>query len=219
MIDKEPPPPKVKQRKYKSGFKSWYVRYKDLEKGEWVASSAIDNESDAYLKATQIRKEQMRAWRGEEPIREEDILLSELLIRFFRNREASLKQSSLSRYRIYEKNLNEFLNELYPNGIYCRKIKAVYLEECLEYLKRKGQNERTLNGQLRFLRALFNYAVQEDILEKNPARNIRKRKENDRAQPLKSWNRTQVDNILSTFLLIGQRFMSFTFTPGCVRWN
>ncbi|HEX05299.1 MAG TPA: hypothetical protein ENH10_09140 [Bacteroidetes bacterium] len=152
------------------------------------------------------------AWRG--ALLEEDKTLDELLEAFFRHRQHSLKPNSIVRYRIYERNLMEFMREAFPQVTHCRQVRKIYLEECLDHLAEAGQRNSTLNGQLRFLRALFNFAIKEGYLLTSPVKNINQRRDDKKAKPNKAWTPDQVDQILETLSPHWRQIHEFLYITG-----
>lgn len=195
MDIKKPEMPNIRERNYGSGKKIYFLDYFDPwenKRKRLVVGSRI---AYARQKASQLYSEMMDRWTGVPTIVNSDISIDSLLNSFFMFKENRSRQSTIVRYRIYERHFIKFMAESFPKVENVSGIKKAYLEEHLAEMFRKGKAPQTVNGQLKFLRAIFNFAVDEGYIRDNPARKIKYfplPKDNS----VEYWTKAEVDLIL-----------------------
>lgn len=93
-----------------------------------------------------------------------------------------VRNGTMGEYYSIMKYFLEWLSEQYPEIKSINEINSGVLREYIVYLKEKRFNERTqtvglspftINVRIRFLKTFFNTLFKEDIVNKNPVRNIK----------------------------------------------
>jgi len=97
--------------------------------------------------------------------------LIDLLLKSKDNRNA---KTTISKYRAGSVHLLNFFKTSFPSIKVLTQIKQVHLEAHLQDFLKNGHQESTANGQLRFLKVLFNYAVDAGHLKESPTRKIQR---------------------------------------------
>ncbi|MCB2211369.1 tyrosine-type recombinase/integrase [bacterium] len=213
-MNDRPKVPTIRQRTNPSGKKVWIIDYVDPETGERKRETIGTRKEDAERRKDHLYDEMMVQWRGDGVLLQDDITIEDLLTEFFRHKERSLKPKSKVRYRIYEKNFLDFMKAAFPQVTFCRQIQKIYLEECLDHLAQSGQKNGTVNGQLRWFRTLFNFAVRERRLLTSPAQHISGRPDDRKARPNKAWSPEQVEQILQKLNPHWRQIHEFLYLTG-----
>lgn len=213
-MNDRPKPPVVRQRTNPSGKKVWCVHYTDPETSRRKRPAIGTRKEDADRYANKLYDQMMVEWRGDGVLLQDDITIEDLLTEFFRDREHSLKPKSLVRYHIYERNFLDFMRDAFPQVALCRKIQKIYLEECLDHLADSGQKNGTVNGQLRWFRTLFNFAVRERRLLTSPAQHISGRPDDRKARANKAWSPEQAEQILQKLNPHWRQIHEFLYLTG-----
>lgn len=195
MDIKKPEMPNIREKTNPSGKNVYFLDYFDPWENKRKRTVVGTRKAHAGTKASQIYNEMMDRWTGVPNMENSNITIDDLLKSFFRYKENRSRKSTVVRYRIYENHFFEFLKENFPDLKYARDIKKAYLEEHLAVLFRQGKMPQTVNGQLKFIRAIFNFAVDEGYLSDNPARRIRYFPL-PKDKPVEFWTKEEVDEIL-----------------------
>ena len=163
--------PRIKKRTYPSGNVSWQVRY--MENGE-EKFRQFQKKTDAEKAVSVIHANQLKGKLGLPESATVELSLPDAVERLLRDKKERVAPATLSRYGIYSRHLTEFFDKYFPNVTGITQIKKTYLEEHLDQLKRDGLSSNTINGHIRFLKILFNYALAEELIKINPAAKLQK---------------------------------------------
>ena len=120
--------------------------------------------------------------------------LVDLLLKSITNRKA---KTTVSKYRSGGDHLLGFFKTNFPSVKRITQVKQLHLEEHLQDFLKSGHKESTTNGQLRFLKVLFNYAIDAGYLKESPAKKIQKFKEKKR-NTVKYWDEDELKQIFDT---------------------
>lgn len=173
MDTKKPEMPNIRERVNPSGKKQYFLDYYDPWEDKRKRPVVGSRIAHARQKASQLYNEMMDRWTGVPTIENNETSIDSVLNSFFVFKENRSRRSTVVRYRIYETHFVRFMAENFPAVVNVGEIKKTYLEEHLADMFRQGKAPQTVNGQLKFLRAIFNYAVDEGYISDNPAKKIR----------------------------------------------
>lgn len=105
-----------------------------------------------------------------------------------------VRERTMEDYHLLMGYFLEWLSDAYPNTQFIHEINTAIIREYIVYLKDEKFNERkqelglspfTINVRIRFLKAFFNALFKEEIINKNPVRNIKLMKvDEDKFEPL-----------------------------------
>lgn len=202
--------PRVVKRVYPSGNVSWQVRY--VENGE-EKFKHFQKKTDAEKAASVIHANQLKGTLGLPESATVEISLPDAIERLFRDKKERVAATTLSRYRIYARHLREFFKKYFPNIKLINQIKKTYLEEHLTQLKNDGISNNTINGHIRFLKILFNYAIAEEIIRNNPAAKIEKLKV-QKDGTVEYWEVEELKDIFATVVEHWRDPIQFLYLTG-----
>jgi len=120
--------------------------------------------------------------------------LVDLLLQSKTNRNA---KTTVSKYRAGSVHLLTFFKASFPSIKTITQIKQAHLETHLQEFIKDGHKESTANGQLRFIKILFNYAVDAGYLKENPAKKIQKFKVK-KSDTVEYWEEDELKQIFAT---------------------
>ena len=147
--------PNVRGRTLSSGKTTCFVDYVDVRMDERKRRAVGPRKADAQKKAKEIYDEMMARYVGEPEILRADTTVDDLVESFFRSREGRNAARSIRRYRIFAKHFTDFMSASFPKVHRANEVQRVYIEELLNKLRKDGQEPRTLNAELHFLKMLF----------------------------------------------------------------
>jgi integrase len=99
------------------------------------------------------------------------ISLSHLIDAFLNFKKNSIRPTSLKRYENYLTKYREVFNKLFPEVINdITFTKSIYIKRCMDYLLKEGWGKKTINGMRELVSSMFQYAIEEDYVKKNPVR-------------------------------------------------
>jgi site-specific recombinase XerD len=104
--------------------------------------------------------------------------------------------TTISKYRAGTDHLLSFFKNSFPSLKAISRIKQVHLEEHIQDYKRSGHQNSTVNGQIRLLKILFNFAVDSGYLNESPARKLQKYQV-ENADKVEFWSKVEVVRILA----------------------
>ena len=117
-----------------------------------------------------------------------------LLLESKTNRSA---KTTVSKYRAGSVHLLNFFKAKFPSIKTITQIKQAHLEAHLQEFLEDGHKESTTNGQLRFIRILFNYAIDAGYLKESPVKKIKKFKVK-KADTVEYWEEDELRKIFAT---------------------
>jgi len=202
--------PRIKKRTYPSGNVSWQVRY--MENGE-EKFRQFQKKTDAEKAVSVIHANQLKGKLGLPESSKVALSLSDTIEQLFRDKKERVATSTLSRYNIYARHLQEFLAKYFPNINQINQIKKTYLEEHLAQLKRDGISNNTINGHIRFLKILFNYAIAEELIRINPAAKLQKLKV-QKDGTVEYWEVEELKDIFATVVEHWRDPIQFLYLTG-----
>jgi len=202
--------PRIVKRVYPSGNVAWQVRY--VENGE-EKFKHFQKKTDAEKAVSVIHANQLKGTLGLPESATVEISLSDAIERLFRDKKERVAPSTLSRYNIYARHLREFFEKYFPNIKLLNQIKKTYLEEHLSQLKREGISSNTINGHIRFLKILFNYAVAEELIRANPTAKLQKFKVQKDGN-VEYWEEDELKDIFATVIEHWRDPIQFLYLTG-----
>lgn len=92
--------------------------------------------------------------------------------------DRKFKNTTKANIRNYQTLLGEFVNYCIERGLLnVNDITHTHIKNYLVWCQEKGNNATTINTKLLRIRAFFNYLVEEEIIKNNPAKKIKRLKE------------------------------------------
>ncbi|RPH93607.1 hypothetical protein EHM69_09785 [candidate division KSB1 bacterium] len=179
---KRPHVPSVRSRTYPSGEKVYFVDYFDFDKNKRMREVVGVRKAEADKRAAEIYQRHKDQYLGVAEPTVNDISLVDLIESYFRSKEGRVAPATIKRYRHHVAHLIAFLDKNFPKVKNVRVIRKVYIEELLNALRTHGMEPKTLNAQLQFTKAIFNFAEQEGFLLENPVKRIKPFRETKQAQ-------------------------------------
>jgi integrase len=99
------------------------------------------------------------------------ISLSSLIDEFLDFKKYSIRSTSYKRYENYFNKFREVFHILFPEiETDISLIKSNYIKRCMDYIVKEGWGRKTANGMRELVSSMFNYAMEEGYIEKNPVR-------------------------------------------------
>ena len=136
--------------------------------------------------------------------------LVDLMLKSKANRNAD---TTISKYRAGTDHLLKFFKSNFPSLKAISRIKQVHLEEHIQDYKRSGHQNSTVNGQIRLLKILFNFAVESGYLKESPARKLQKYKVVN-ADKVEFWSKEEVVRILAEVKPCWRDHFEFLYHTG-----
>ena len=84
----------------------------------------------------------------------------------------------------YATDLRIFAGLCHDHGVNLLNVKRPHLETFVRWMEQDGRMPTTINRRLSTLSSFYKYCQLEDILDKNPALNVRRRKVHDESRTL-----------------------------------
>lgn len=153
----------------------FYVNY--TLHGRRVRKSLGTNERDAEL---YFRELQYRLFRGDIRPPRPQIPIDYLIDRYLQNCDGRIAPSTVIRYRSALHYFREFIT-VYSPVQFVDQVTRIMLQEYVDFRLNKPKRPKgnTVNQELTIIRAMFNFAVDSEYIEINPARRIKMLKTND----------------------------------------
>ena len=138
------------------------------------------NKRDAELLQAHIQSELTLGNYGIVLNQRKSASLETLAEEFFTSKKNIIRNSTFSRYTDYITKFKWFFEEYFQlasNDI--RNIKTIYIKECIDYLLEKEITNgkpwarKTVNGFIKLIRSIFQFAVKQEYCDKNPASDIK----------------------------------------------
>jgi len=213
MEIKKPEMPNIRERANPSGKKNYFLDYFDPWENKRKRIVIGHRIAHARQKASQLYSEMMDRWTGVPTKQITEMSLVDLIVMFSREKQDRTRPSTVSRYSIYAEHLKAFMEKYFPDLKNVLEIKKIYLEEHLSDLFKQGKKPKTVNGHLQFLRALFNYALEEGLILDNPAKKI-KRFPIPKDIQVEYWTKEEIQDILKTVHPHYRDHFSFFYVTG-----
>jgi len=192
----------------------YFIDYWDEDRNKRVREVVGTRKADAEKRAAQIYKDMMSQYLGEPSRKIAELSLHDLVETFFRSKEGRVAPGTVRRYRYHAKDLMEFVAKHFPSVEHVRGIRKIYIEELLEALRKSQREPKTLNALLQFVKALFNFAMQEGYVTENPAQRIKPFREPKQAQAVPFWSVDEVRLILENVKPAWRDAFEFLYHTG-----
>ncbi|MCB9369600.1 MAG: site-specific integrase [Calditrichaeota bacterium] len=211
---KKPTMPNVRSRTLLSGKITYFLDYVDILTDTRKRLAVGSRKSDAHKKAKDIYDQMMARFVGEPNVLRSEVGLDDLIESFFRGREGRNAVRTIKRYRVFAGHFQDFMAANFKKVHRASEVQRVYLEELLSALSKAGQEARTLNAELHFLKMLFKYAVEEGFVADNPAQRIKPFRETKKAESVQFWSEDEVRKILATVRSHWRPIFEFLYLTG-----
>ncbi|GBE29526.1 MAG TPA: hypothetical protein ENH10_03225 [Bacteroidetes bacterium] len=193
----QPYPPNVRKRTNPKGKTAYYIDYFDPFKEERVRETVGTRKDLAQQKAVQVYNELMAKWNGvPEPVEVVDVLLTDLANRFLADKQIRTRSSTYRRYRAPANNFVQFMKDSFPKITNAGQVTKAQIDEYLTHRHSMKMAAATLNMELRAIKAMFNYAIEQGWVEENPAKKIKIFNAPEGAGKPDFWTQKQVTKIL-----------------------
>ena len=93
--------------------------------------------------------------------------------------ELEITNTSKETIRVYKNSLKIF-SEFIKEDTDVKKIKSYDIKSFQQFNKARGLKQKTLNAYISALRGMFNYRIDEQIIENNPAMAVKLQKAKDK---------------------------------------
>jgi len=204
--------PKIRTRKNRQGKTVYFLDYYDVN-GDRQRVSIGTRRSDAEKAVAEITHNRLHHKLGIPQAAGSGISLEELVEQFYRSKKNHLAYNTERSYRNCTKRLLVFFKKRFPRVKTIDKITKAYLEELLLELHSEKKTSATVNTHLLVLKLLFNYAVDEDLLENSPARKLQPYKlQRDKRMPY--WKTSEIQRILEAVNPYWRDHFEFLFYTG-----
>jgi integrase len=101
--------------------------------------------------------------------KQKPISLNILIDEFLDFKKNSIRSTSYKRYQNYIKKFHDYFNDFFPDVVQdIGMIRGLYIKKCMDYLIKGNWSKKTINGMRELVSSMFNYAIQEGYIEKNP---------------------------------------------------
>lgn len=211
---KKPTIPNVRSRTLPSGKTTYFLDYVDIVTDERKRLTVGSRKADAQKKAKEIYDTMMARFVGEPETLRSETTIDDLVASFFRSREGRNSQRTIRRYQIFASHFQEFMANHFSKVKRASEIRRVYLEELLSHLAKVGQEPRTLNAELNFLKMLFKYGIEENFVLDSPAQRIKPFRETKKAEAVRFWSEDEVRAILATVRPHWKSIFEFLYQTG-----
>jgi integrase len=139
--------------------------------------------------------------------------LESLIDQFITSKIRRTSKSTQSRYRIYATHLLEFFKDNFPRIKGIDQITRAQLHEHILALEQEGKANKTLNGQIQFVRSLFILALEEEYIAISPAAKLKAYPERKDERP-PFWTEDEVVRILETSKAAWRDMYEFLYHTG-----
>lgn len=202
--------PVVRQRKNPSGAIVYYLDY--MIDGQRFRETIGPRKDLAEKRAAKIFTDLQNAQAGQKPLQEAPTLQA-MVDRFLQTKVRRTRESSQLRYKIYAEHFLAFFRESFPKVLRIDQVTRGQLEEHIQAQVEEGFANKTLNGQMQFLRSLFNMAVDDEMLAKSPANKLKAYPEqSDETPPY--WTEAEVLRILAKVGHYWRDIFAFLYHTG-----
>jgi integrase len=144
--------------------------------GERIREIVGTDKKDAELVRAKVQSDLTLGTYGLKPAKKQ-ISLSELVDGFMKSKKSRIQSTSLTRYKNYYNRFQTYFKAVFPAAASnIHLIQLPYLEEFVghviepENLNDKRWSQSTVNDAIRSIKALFTFAVEQEYMEKSPAR-------------------------------------------------
>ncbi len=210
--------PNVRTRKNPKGKTAYYIDYFDPFKNKRVRETAGTRKDLAQQKAVQVYNEMMAKWNGiPEPVEVMDVLLTDLANRFLADKRIRTRSSTYRRYRAPTNNFVQFMKDSFPKVTNAGQVTKAQIDEYLTHRHNMEMATATLNMELRAIKAMFNFAIQQGWLQENPAQKIKKFNASEGAEKIEYWTKAEVVRILNEVKPYYRDAFEFLYRTGIRR--
>jgi len=207
--------PKINLKKIKR--QKGYVYQLDYRlNGKRIRHSIGLDKKEAELIKTQLQKEFLLGNFNLSTTKQKRISLNELSEEFFKAKKNIIRDSSLNRYRSYFEKLSSFFSAYFPS-VYAdvTKIESKYVKEFIDIVlegrdkDQKKWEKKTINECTKFLKSLFKFGVENDLLNEIPLKKIPilKVSKNGKADYFSDDEIENIFNKIDPYWLAPMRFM------------
>lgn len=187
-----------------------------IRKREWITKKGIKKscyEVTYYVNGKPLRKSgfstKEKAQLAVKELKEnynENIKFN-MLARGYINEHCKIhcKKSTLDLYNSY---LNNHVDEI--NNLKLADIKVKHLNKIIAHMQDKNLKHKTINDVLTFISSIFNYAIDNEIMSKNPCQKIKKLKKEHREMAF--LNEDEVNKVLGTCKQTSPKFYPLLYT-------
>ena len=204
--------PGIRTKKNSQNKTVYFVDYYD-EDGDRHRMTTGTRKSDAEKAVAVITSNRLHHRLGIPDDVGSSISLTDLVDRFYLSRKNHLAYNTERSYRNCTKRLLVFFQKRFPRVKTIDKITKAYLEELLLELHNEKKTSATVNTHLLVIKLLFNYAVDEGLLENSPARKLKPYKlQRDKRLPY--WKTSEVQRILEAVNPYWRDHFEFLFFTG-----
>lgn len=210
--------PNVRTRKNPKGKTAYYIDYFDPFKNKRVRETAGTRKDLAQQKAVQVYNDMMAKWNGvPEPVEVVDVLLTDLATRFLADKQIRTRSSTYRRYRAPTNNFVRFMKDSFPKVTNAGQVTKAQIDEYLKHRHNQEMATATLNMELRAIKAMFNFAIQQGWLEENPAQKIKKFNAPEGAERVEYWTADEITQILAEVKPYYRDAFEFLYRTGIRR--
>lgn len=188
--------PAIRFRPNRSGKKVYFIDYYTPE-GDRKRITVGPRKVEAERVRAKIYHDQISGKFGLPISNNVSMSLKELCDLLLKSKENRSAEASIIKYRGNADHLLKYYKARFSSVKSITKITQAHLEEHLRDVKESGHKNSTVNGQIRFLKLLFNYAVDAGYLSESPARKLQKFKE-QMGDRVRYWEPNELKDIFST---------------------
>jgi len=205
-------PPKIRSRNNSQGKPVYFVDYYD-QNGVRHRKTIGTRRSEAEKAAAVITHNRLHSRLGIPQGAGKSITLRELVDRFNRSRMNRLASNTKRSYNNCTRCLLEFFKKRFPSVKRIDQISKSYLEEYLLELHSEKRTSATINTHLTIAKLLFNFAVDEGLLQNNPAQKLRPYKVQRDVRP-PYWKKDELKKIFEALSTEWRDYFEFLFYTG-----
>ena len=215
---KAPYPPNVREKPGPNGKTIYFLDYWDPFQEKRIRQTIGKRKDHAVKKSAAIYEDLMAKFRGEEPIEEiTEQTLTGLKDTFLRGKQLRRRPATYRRYKACVENFLAFLQENFPDTQNASAVSKAMVEEFLERQTERGRSTATTNNELRTIKSMFKFAVEEGWIRSNPAQNVVRLLEPNEARRVKYWSKGEVQAILAAVKPYYRDAFEFLYQTGLRR--
>ena len=204
--------PTIRTKKNSQNKTVYFVDYYD-ENGDRHRETTGTRKSDAEKAVAVITSNRLHHRLGIPDAAGSSVSLPELLDRYYRSRKNHLAYNTERSYRNCTKRLLEFFQKRFPRVKRIDQISKTYIEELMRELLAEKKTSATINTHLLVIKLLFNYAVDEGLLQSNPAQKLRPYKVQRDVRP-PYWKKDELKRIFKALGSDWRDHFEFLFYTG-----
>jgi len=203
--------PKVRKRRLPSGKTAYFLDYTidGVRHRETIGPRKVD----AERRAAKVFSDYQKGSAGIHQAGDTQLDLVSVVEAFLKSKDRRTSGATLKRYRIYRDHFLQFFQTNLPRVISVDQIRKAHLDEHINDLAQSGKANKTLNGQVHFIKTIFKYAVDEGLIRESPALRIRPFPERKDEKP-PYWTVEEVRQILETVQSTYRDTFEFLYNTG-----